>query len=176
MCSRDRHMSIVVLRTARLLMRRLTIEDAPDLASVYADPEVGRFVRPLDLQGTVEQLTRFTEEWDSRGHGPLAIIEAETGEFVGRSGLHYWPQYDEVEVGWVLRRDRWGRGYATEAGRASLEWAFEVLGLPLVTAIIATGNRASRAVAGRLGMTVLRDDVIYGQEVDVFHATADVVA
>jgi RimJ/RimL family protein N-acetyltransferase len=162
----------VVLRTDRLLLRPIEERDVEPLASLYADPEVVRYLRPLDTEGTRRQVTTFRREWHERGCGPFAIIDRSTGHFLGRSGLHYWPDLDETEVGWVLRRDVWGRGYATEAGRTSLDWGFREHRLRRIVAIVAVGNSASSAVAGRLGMSVLREDEIFDRPVIVYARSA----
>jgi len=158
----------VVLSTERLLMRPLTAAYLPDMLDLYSDPEVVRFLKPLDEAGHLRRLRETEEMWTSRGYGRAAVHDRATGRFLGRGGLHYWPQFDEVEVGWVLRADAWGRGWATEAGRAWAQWAFEHLDVPYVTACIAPDNRASRAVAERLGMQVIRHDVLHEREVLVF--------
>ena len=160
----------MTLRTARLELRPVTVDDAVDLAHIYADAEVVRFVRGFDLEGTRAQLRRWVDEWKSRGIGIFAVLDGRTGEFLGRSGMKYWPEFDFTEVGWVLRRDVWGRGYATEAGRASLDYAFAETNLDLVTAIIAKGNDASFAVARRLGMEPWRDEVVFETECTIFAA------
>ena len=167
-----------VVHTERLLLRPVTVEDAEALAAIYTDPEVVRYVRGLDLEGTRGQLARFADEWATRGIGVFAVVEPETGDFIGRSGVKYWPEFNFTEVGWVLRRDRWGRGLATEAGRASLDYAFAHTDLDLVTAIIAKGNDASFTVARKLGMTPLRDDVVYDTHCTIFaaHRAPDTVA
>ena len=108
--------------------------------------------------------------WAERGHGRVAVLDRESGRFLGRSGLQYWPGHDEVEVTWALRRDAWGRGLATEAGRAWLRWGLEHLAVPYITANIAPENTASRSVAERLGMTVLRTDVQHDRDVLVYAA------
>jgi RimJ/RimL family protein N-acetyltransferase len=122
----------------------------------------------LDLAGTTEQVERFVGAWQERGIGILSVLDAVSGEFLGRAGVKYWPQFDETEAGWVLRRDVWGRGYATEAGRATLRWALIEHGLAEVTAIIADGNAGSVAVARRLGMQPKRRDHIFGVDCTVF--------
>ncbi len=102
----------------------------------------------------------------------MAILERGTERFVGRSGLKYWPQFDETEVGWVLRPDAWGQGFATEAGRACVEWGLGALHLPYLTAMIRPENLPSVHVAERLGMTPLRSDVLMGGPVIVYFITA----
>lgn len=132
----------VEIVTPRLFLRPISEADALPLAEVYAHPDVSQYIKTLDAVATAQQVSRFVGEWEQHGHGILSIYHRVTGEFLGRSGLHYWPQLDEVEVGWVLRRDVWGQGYATEAGAASLAWGFEEHKLRAIIAIVAKGNAA----------------------------------
>jgi RimJ/RimL family protein N-acetyltransferase len=157
-----------VLTTERLVMRPLTRASLADLLDLYADPEVTRFLQPLDEAGHLRRLREAEAMWAERGHGRVAIHDRVTGRFLGRGGLHHWPQFDEVEVGWALRSDAQGAGLATEAGRAWLEWGLTHLDVPYLTAYIAPDNSASVAVARRLGMSALRTDTFHGREVVVF--------
>lgn len=160
----------MTVQTERLLLRPIVVDDAEAMAAIYADPLVARFVRGLDLEATRSQLERWVAEWQERGLGTFAILDAQSGEFLGRAGVKYWQEFDFTEVGWVLRRDVWGRGYATEAGRASLDYAFAHSDLDLITAIIAHGNAASVAVAERLGMEPWREQVMYGMDCTIYVA------
>ncbi|GAB3353738.1 GNAT family N-acetyltransferase [Modestobacter lapidis] len=155
----------VVLSTARLEMRPLSPAYLPHMRALYEDPRVTEFLVALDEAGHLRRLIEAEEMWASRGLGRVAIHERGSGRFLGRGGLHHWPQFDEVEVGWALRADAWGRGFATEAARAWLEWGFANLDVPYFTAYIAPDNAASRSVAARLGMSVLRTDTFHGRDV-----------
>jgi RimJ/RimL family protein N-acetyltransferase len=119
----------------------------------------------------------FAEPADGAGlPGRLAIVEKETDLPVGTVVLKRLPDGEgkptaEVEVGWHLRPDRWGRGYATEAGRAMLDYGFEVLRLPEVLAIVYKQNTASIRVCQRLGMEHLGETSrYYGATVELFRA------
>jgi RimJ/RimL family protein N-acetyltransferase len=157
-----------VLTTQRLVMRRLSRSHLGDLLALYADPEITRFLKPLDRAGHLRRIEEAEQMWATRGHGRVAVHERSTGRFLGRTGLQYWPAHDEVELTWAFRREAWGHGFATEAGLAWLRWGFEHLDLPYITAYIAPENTASRAVANRLDMTVRRTDVQHGREVLVY--------
>lgn len=156
------------IETPRLLLRRFAAEDLDDFVALHADPEVTRFVRALNRDEAEERLRKDEDEWAARGHGLLALFDKESGAFLGRAGLKHWPQFEETEVGWVLRRDAWGRGYATEAGEACVEWAFAEFEMPYLTAMISTGNTPSIAVAERLGFSSLREDRLLGEPVVVY--------
>ncbi|GAB4079119.1 GNAT family N-acetyltransferase [Modestobacter muralis] len=159
-----------VLLTPRLVMRPLLRHYVADLVDLYGDPAVTRFLKPLDHAGHLRRCEEAEEMWASRGFGRVAVHDRVDDRFLGRSGLQYWSHLGEVELTWALRRDAWGNGYATEAAAAWLAWALRTRGLPYVTAMIDPQNTASRAVAERVGMTVLRTDEQHGRPVIVYAA------
>ena len=119
---------------------------------------------------------RVLEHWRTYGFGLWALLEKEGERMVGFAGLCHplwFPAYaGAVEVGWRLRRDAWGLGYATEAGREALRVGLEERGLREILAFVHTENTRSAAVARRLGMT-LRDRVRHPDrphELDVYVA------
>lgn len=106
-----------------------------------------------------EQMAAFLGQWALRGHGQWALEDRRTGRLLGRAGLHQpervdWPG---LEVGWTLHPDHWGHGYATEAGAAAIDYAFEVLARDEVVSIIHPDNHGSQAVARRLGLDFVED-------------------
>jgi RimJ/RimL family protein N-acetyltransferase len=157
-----------VLETDRLLLRRFTTADLDELVAVHADPEVTRVMGLFDRARALRWMEANELDWAEQGYGRLAIVDRVTGAILGRCGLKYWSGFDETEVGWVLRRDAWGHGFATEAGRASVDWGFRSFELPYITAMIRPDNPRSLAVAERLGMSPRRDDVLLGQTVVVY--------
>ena len=89
--------------------------------------------------------------WHANGFGMFAVIEKETGQWIGRVGPWEpdgWPGH---EIGWALVRDRWGRGYAVEGAIAATNWAFDALGWENIIHSIAPDNHASQRVAQKLG-------------------------
>jgi RimJ/RimL family protein N-acetyltransferase len=145
------------VRTERLLLRQWREEDVEPLAEIYTQPEFLEHMPPLDLEETRDQVLNFVLRWRKEGFSLWAAEELATGSLVGRIGLmrhHDWPEApDPVEVGWVLHRDWWGRGLATEGGRASVECWREYLGDEQLISITLPKNRRSRAVMERLGLT-----------------------
>ena len=157
----------MLIETERLQLRPLTVDDLDDVLALQAEPEVMRFLGRLDRGQATEWLQITERQWAEVGYGRAAVIDRASGRFVGRSGLRYWPEFEETEVGWVLHPDVWGQGLATEAGNASLRWGFKNLYVPYITAIINPENTRSNAVAQRLGMTPLRDDTHFGDAVTI---------
>ena len=155
--------------TERLRFRPFDMGDIDELVALHEDPLVARFIGSRDRAWMESFIRTVEEEWAEHGHGRVAILERESGRFLGRSGLKHWPQFDEIEVSWVLRPDARGCGYATEAGRAALAWGFERLQLPYLMAMIQPENTASIAVAERLGLRPIRSEVLLGEDV-IVHA------
>lgn len=146
------------MRTSRLLLRQWTDADRAPFAALNADPEVMRwFPFTLSREESDALADRISGHIAEHGWGLWALEVADGGAFAGFTGLarprfeaHFTPA---VEIGWRLPRWAWGRGYATEAARAGLAYAFGTLGLDEVVSFTAAGNLPSRAVMERLGMT-----------------------
>ena len=149
------------LETKRLLMAPLSGRHTGALTEVYADPDVARHIggATLDADGTAAQVARFEAVWREQGFGQSALLDRATGAFLGRAALHPWPQWHEVELGFVLAGHAQGRGLATEAARAWLDVASGELRLHRLTAVIHPDNAASRTLVTRLGFRVHREDV-----------------
>jgi RimJ/RimL family protein N-acetyltransferase len=159
-----------MIETSRLSLRPIEVADLEDLVALLSDSEVTRFVPSVGrADADAEAAIRAAErEWSERGHGMVAVLERGSARFLGRAGLKYWARFDETEAGWMLRRDVWGRGYATEAGRACVEWGFANLAVPYLTAMIQPANQQSIRVAARLGFAPMRDHVLNGDSVTVY--------
>ena len=152
--------TVPVLRTDRLLLRDWTGGDRAPFAELNADPQVmehlpSRLTR-AESDAFVDRIERHFDEHEFG----LWAVEA-NGEFVGYTGLSVprfhagWMDEREqpiVEVGWRLRRSAWGCGYATEAARACLSHAFDVLEREEIVSFTTVGNTRSQAVMRRLGM------------------------
>src|SRR5262245_11775798 len=145
--------SEVTLQTDRLTLRMLREADLDAYAEMCADSEVMRYVGdglPLARPMAWRNLAMMVGHWSLRGYGPCAVEERSSGVLVGRIGCwnpEGWPGF---EVGWMLRRAFWGRGYATEGARAALGFAFAQLGQAQVISLIHPENAASIRVARRL--------------------------
>jgi RimJ/RimL family protein N-acetyltransferase len=150
-------LTIPELHTERLLMRGFRESDLDAWAAICADSEVTRWVGDLDgltREGAWRRMAYILGHWVLRGFGQWALVERETDGLVGRAGLLRPEAWPGLEVGWLVGRDHWGRGFAPEAGRASLDWARTGLGAEHVISCIEDDNHRSARVAEKLGMTV----------------------
>jgi RimJ/RimL family protein N-acetyltransferase len=151
--------------TPRLRAERLVPDHHDALCTLLGDPRVGATLGGAMSREQVETaLAAKLEHWDRNGFGYWLWRERATGDAVARGGLHrvHVGGRDEVEVGWAVMPERWGEGFATELGAASLGVAFDVLELPDVVAYTLPDNRASRRVMEKLGMRFERDIVHAG--------------
>ena len=150
--------SPIEFETERLRLLRWQERHVAPFAAMNADPDVMRWFPALQ---TPEQSRASIDFWlgqfDERGWSNWAVELRASGEFIGFTGLTVpWrplPFSPCVEIGWRLASRHWHRGYATEGAKACLEVGFERLGLQEIVSFTALGNRPSRAVMERIGMT-----------------------
>jgi RimJ/RimL family protein N-acetyltransferase len=149
---------VTTIETSRLLLRPWQSDDLAELTRLLADPEVTRYIilnGPFTPHELAEVSARTLQQWNHNGFGPWVAIEKATGRWVGRIGLNEivdWPFPDKFEVGWELHQEFWGRGLATEGGRAAMRYGFEVVGLARIMSASMATNTASRRVMDKCGL------------------------
>lgn len=156
----------MVLQTERLLLRAFRQDDVDAYAAMCADPEVMRYLSVtgalLSREDAWRQMALFAGHWSLRGFGMWAVEHRQTGRFVGRVGLHHPEGWPDLELGWSLRREDWGQGFATEAARAAADHAFHELRRSHLIHLILPGNERSIRVAERLGAAPAGTDIVRG--------------
>jgi RimJ/RimL family protein N-acetyltransferase len=157
------------LETERLLLREWRDEDLDAYAAMSQDPEVVRHLgEPEDRATSWRRMALHAGHWALRGYGNWALEHKGDGELVGRVGLWSPEGWPGLELGWQLARHAWGQGYATEAARAGMAWAWAELGAAELISLIRPENVRSARVAERLGFRPLRDAALIGHRVTVF--------
>lgn len=146
------------IETERLLLRGWSDEDLDALERVVGHPLVRRVLRRR--QATKDRIRigiqKMRRHWELHGFGPWAAVEKESGRLIGHIGLERlddWPLDHKVEVGWVLHPYYWGRGLATEGGRASVQFGLEKAGLDRIISTTFPGHLASRRVMEKCGLS-----------------------
>ncbi len=145
----------LILETPRLLLRKFVMDDAETLEAVLGDPVTMEYYPALlDRRGVEGWIERNTGRYQRDGHGLWAMVLKSPKQLIGDCGcvMQEVEGRNEVEVGYHVRRDLWGHGYATEAARACMEYAFTRLGARRVISMIRPPNVASRRVAEKNGM------------------------
>ena len=157
------------LETERLVLRLPEESDVDAWTDMYAQPEVERFLKPRSRDDIVEYISTIRERHEADGFGILAAERKDDGRVIGRAGMLVWDDrtwtpttlrdagdHGEVEIGWTLHPDAWGRAYATEAAAACRDYVLERI-RPRVVALIDPENVRSIAVAERVGLAHERD-------------------
>jgi ribosomal-protein-alanine N-acetyltransferase len=153
----------IVFQTPRLLLRRCTEEDAPLILQLNSDPEVIKYVHEPVLT-TEEQARKIIVgiilPQYKNNLGRWAIHLKADNEFIGWCGLKYRPEADEIDLGYRLKKTAWGKGYATEAAKHTLDHGLTILNLPLITAHAHIENIASIKVLKKIGMQFIREETL----------------
>jgi RimJ/RimL family protein N-acetyltransferase len=165
---------VITLETPRLRLRPLADADLDGYAAMCSDPEVMRFLggETLSREDAWRQMAMLAGHWQLRGYGMWALEEKATGRFAGRVGPHFPEGWPGREVGWALARPFWGRGYAFEAARASIDFAFARLGWERVISLIHSDNARSIRLAERLGERFAGTVTVRGVEARVYELPA----
>jgi RimJ/RimL family protein N-acetyltransferase len=145
------------VRTERLLMRGWRDDDHDAFARILADPLVAQGMGAetgLTPGEAWRHMAQMAGHWELKGFGNWVLEGLGTGEVVGRAGLYFPTGWPGLEVGWLVAREHWGKGYAPEAGRASATWAHEELGSDHIISVIDPSNARSIRAAEKVGETL----------------------
>lgn len=162
----------MILETERLILREMTQDDLPALQGILQDEEtMYAYNGAFDEAETQAWLDRQLSRYAQYGFGLWSVVLKESGGMIGQCGLTMQPWRDDevLEVGYLFNRAFWHHGYATEAARGCMEYAFDRLGAREVCSIIRETNLPSRRVAERNGMTVRDSWVKHYRGIDMPH-------
>jgi RimJ/RimL family protein N-acetyltransferase len=145
----------VVVDTERLVLRLPEEGDARPLLAIHQDPDVARLLQVPVQIGEITMAWRnvamMRGHWHFRGFGQWTVVEKATGDVVGRVGLWHPEGWPGIELGWLIRRDRWGNGLATEAAASALEWGWRHVATDHIISLIQPENTPSIRVAEKIG-------------------------
>jgi RimJ/RimL family protein N-acetyltransferase len=161
------------LETVRLRLEPFALAHAGALSLMDSDPAVMRFIgdgSTKPLVETIAAIKRVQDRWDRLGYSWWTIFERSSGTAIGAACLQHLENMDEkpLEIGWRLRPASQSKGFATEAGRAIIEFGFGKIGANSLLAVTNPENVRSRKVMERLGMTFRGTETHYGQTCVVF--------
>ena len=166
-----------VIETERLFLRHPEERDFEPLAEMMQDEETARFIGGKQEPAiTWRAFCSLLGHWQLRGFGFFSVVDKKTDEWLGRVGPWYPHQWPQPEVGWTIKRQAWGKGYAPEAAAACLDHVFDTLKWPSVIHLIHVDNTPSQAVATKLGSSDSGREVEvpgFGMMVNVWGQTAE---
>jgi ribosomal-protein-alanine N-acetyltransferase len=165
--------SIIQIETKRLIIKLPQLADLDDLYALQSDPDVMRYVgtgvrtREVVQEGLLSNI----QHQEKHGFSLGAVYLKETGEFIGRAGLIYLAFDDtqpDIEIGYMLHKNCWNNGYATELAQACIQWGFENLKVNKLVAVIQPENEASQRVLEKLGFCYMGRDIYRDTEVALY--------
>jgi ribosomal-protein-alanine N-acetyltransferase len=146
-----------IIETSRLGLRRWIDSDTEPFAEMSADAAVMKyFLKKLNYEETLESIKRINEHFEKNGFGIWVVEDKTTKAFLGIAGLAI-PFFESfftpcVEIGWRFKKEFWGKGFATEAGKACLHYGFNELQLEKIVSFTSVLNTKSEMVMKRIGM------------------------
>jgi RimJ/RimL family protein N-acetyltransferase len=160
------------LETTRLVMRLPEADDAVPLMEIHHDPQAVKYIVFGAGAGGVTAAWRniaiMLGHWHLRGYGQWTVIEKETSEIIGRVGLWHPAGWPGMDLGWIIRRSRWGNGFATEAARGALDWTWQHVRTDHIISVIQPDNLPSIRVAEKIGQRFERVDQMNGNDVKIY--------
>lgn len=167
------------IETPRLRLRTYKLNDLDRLTVILSNPEVmkysprGAIPKGKEKQVTREILEYFIQHWEKYGFGVWAVIEKASRKLIGHCGLNCLPNSPDIEVIYRFDQDYWNQGFATEAAKACLQYAFHSAKLYKIVAIAVPQNVASRRVMEKVGFKYEKDARFYKSNVVYYAITKD---
>ena len=160
------------VETDRLVLRLPQADDAQSFLEIHQDPEVIKYVMLGAAIGGItvawRNIATILGHWQLRGYGQWAVVDKTSQQVIGRVGLWNPEGWPGIELGWVIHRARWGNGFATEASRAALGWAWRHVDTDNIISMIQPDNNRSLRVAAKIGQRFQRPGVLNGMPIHVY--------
>ena len=171
----DKWMQPPVFKTGHLTLRGFVPEDIDRIAEIIGDPVVMRYMpgsRPWPREAVERELGRIIDHWGRHGYGRWAVIHSD-GRMIGWCGIEFLRELGETEVAYLLDKDYWNRGYATEAALFSLWFGFEKVGLDRIIALAFPENAASIRVMEKIGMVYEKTTHVWNLDLVQYQITRE---
>jgi len=170
-------LSIPKIETERLILRQALPIDLDDWAGqVFGVPEVIQYMPKRDmtpLQRAERAFNNYNKLWEEYSLGGWIITDKQSGKFIGSIEIEYLDDTDEYELGYCMGKDHWGKGIATEAGRAVVRYGFETVKLDRIIAVVVPENIASWRVLEHIGLVFEKKAVYYDLDVVYYAITRE---
>ncbi|NOH04806.1 MAG: GNAT family N-acetyltransferase [Chloroflexi bacterium] len=157
----------LTLITERLILRPFTMDDCEALLAITQEPDIFRYFptkAAWDMEKVERNIQHQINHWKMFGYGQMAVTMRETGQLMGWCGLEFLNDTNETEVGYLLGHAFWGKGLATEAARASVQFGLEEIGLREIIGLTDPLNIASQRVLEKCGLSFTWRQVYFGME------------
>ena len=170
-------MELPSIETERLILRVYAPEDLDARHAIRNDPDVYQYFPPYYTPPTKEKvgeaIALSVRRWREEGFGEFAVIERSSGELIGYCGLKRLDETEEIEIYYGFPKTFWGKGYATEAARAVLKFAFDEANLPRVVGVTNPKNTASQRVLQKIGLKFQGQITFYQMDCSYFSISGE---
>ncbi|MCC0768245.1 MULTISPECIES: GNAT family N-acetyltransferase [Bacillus] len=149
-----------VIHTKRLLMRKPLIEDTDQFYSIIKEDAVGKWLAKssgMSKGEAKDYIMQLISHWEKYDFGVWLLVNRNTGELLGHCGLRKIDETGEIEIMYVLDPEYWGNGYASEAAKASIQYAKEMMNVKRIIARVKVANENSKKLLRNLGFTYTHD-------------------
>jgi ribosomal-protein-alanine N-acetyltransferase len=166
--------TIATLQTSHLLLRPWAADDTPALFQILQEADIFKYFPPsppATLKRTESYIAHQLAHWQERGFGHWAVVTQDDNQVVGWNGLEYLPELDEVEVAYLLSQHVRGRGYASEAAHAALEFGFETCALSTIIGLVHPENVPSVHILEKSGLVYSDKLTLWGLDMSRYRIT-----
>lgn len=160
-------MIIPIVETPRLILRSWSPSDADRLYSILQEKDIFKYFPRAwapERPWVDKYIHHHLCHWEEHGYGHWAVVNRESGEVIGWNGLEYLPETSETEVAYLLGRESWGRGFATEAAAAAVDFGTDTCRLKPIIGLVHPGNIASIRVLEKIGLVLSNRATYWGME------------
>ena len=154
-----------MIETQRLLLRLPEAPDAQALMEIHLDPEVlaqglvTLTAPPGGIDVALRNIDGMLRHWRHYNYGRWSVVERGTGEVIGCVGFFHRQEEAEIELGWIVRRSHWGNGFATEAARAAIDWAWQSTTINHIVSLTRPDDARSQRVAEKCGQQFEKEGI-----------------
>jgi len=166
-----------IIETERLYLREFMLKDASALFKMNSNPNVLQYTGDAPFKSTTatESFIKNYNHYESYNMGRWAVCGKKQGEFLGWCGLKYHPEEDYIDIGYRFSEKHWNKGFATEATKGVLSYAFNVLRIQDIYAYVDKRNHGSMKVAEKSGLTFLKEVLHEGNPTNIYHIKNELV-
>lgn len=149
-----------VIHTKRLFMRKPLIEDVEQFYSILKEEAIGKWLAKssgMSKEEAKDYVIQLISHWEQYDFGVWLLVNRNTGELLGHCGLRKIDETGEIEIMYLLDPEYWGNGYASEAAKASIQYAKEMMNVKRIIARVKVANENSKKLLRNLGFTYTHD-------------------
>lgn len=161
----------MILETKRVYLREFLHSDIKALSEIYSNAEIMKYMGrggPLNAEQTLKMINYWQSEYKNYGYGFWAMINKEDEKLIGHCGFSFIKEAGETEIAYLLDKPYWGKGFATEISKKTLEYGFDKFNFKKVIALVYPDNKQSIRVIEKMGMSFEREGIFFERKLYMY--------